>query len=105
MRSTSLPSRSTSRAMSASLPPPPAPPAAGARRVTGSVLVGRWPAATPPPWALGDSELILGVEDDGGEVVVADGASLVARFDRAGQALAAAVAVQRTIYARGGPLG
>lgn len=74
--------------------------------LSGTLLVGKWPAAKQPAtWWLGDSELVLLAEDDGGEVLEVEPGSFVACFDDVGGALATAVAIQRELKGRKGALG
>ena len=88
----------------AAMPPVAVPRRVVASALSGTLLLGKWPPATPPPSGLGDSELALIAADEGGDVLQFDGSSVLARFDDVDQAIAAAVATQRWLERRQTPL-
>ena len=82
---------------------PAAPPSWSA--MSGTLLVGRWPSGAPPKSALGDAELVLLSEDEGGELIEVGQSSFVARFEEVNSALATAVAIQRELKLRKSDMG
>lgn len=85
--------------------PAPPPTRRPGLDLTGTVLAGRWTPSSPAPWAPGDAELVLEVEDRGGELVQAGESSFLARFGDVAQAVEGADAVREGLRRRGSPPG